>query len=89
MNRYYVRREDRHLAPALAAPVGPVDDFVAYRHVRVLIDSGELLDHCGGFGPNALRVACRLHAAARRFPGLASLCRRTMRSGWSSTKSGS
>ena len=31
LNRYYVRAEDRHLLPALCAPVNFLDDYIPYK----------------------------------------------------------
>jgi FkbM family methyltransferase len=79
LNRYYVRGEDRQLAPVLAEPIGPVDDFIPYWYVRAFREAEGVLNRCEGFGPNALKVACWLHGLARRFPRLASAYRRALR----------
>ena len=54
LNRYYVRREDAHLAPAFAAPANVLDEYVPYAHHKQV---GDLI--------NALKSTQRGLAAAR------------------------
>ncbi len=44
LNRYYLRQEDAHLAPALATPVNVTDDYVPYEYIKPLQDLNWALD---------------------------------------------
>ena len=73
LNRFYARREDEALAPALSFPANAIDDFIPFGYHRLISDYHAL-------DPHALAIARRLSSFARRHPritrGLKSLLRR-------------
>jgi hypothetical protein len=83
LNRYYVRSEDRDLAPVLAVPVNVMDGAISYDYLRLLehFDPAlcEQIVSASEIGPTLLRLARQVRAAARRHPRLTSIAKKLLR----------
>ena len=82
INRYYVRTEDRHLIPKLAAPISILDDYKLFEHeqlVRELRAQNEALleqlSHYEDLGQRSAALAIRARKIAHRVPGARRLIR--------------
>jgi FkbM family methyltransferase len=66
LNRYYVRAEDAHLLSALSAPASCIDDYVPYRHLRMVQELQSRLALIEGVGPRSLAIARQINLVAKR-----------------------
>lgn len=79
VNRFYVRGEEPNLVEALAVPANVTDEFVPYEYQREIDRLRAELAEAGTVGPNALAMARRLQALARRHPAVAATFKRLFR----------
>jgi FkbM family methyltransferase len=81
LNRFYVRAEDEQLLSVFHAPACYLDDFVPYRHQKIIDELREQLGHCKDLGRNSIAVALWLRRMSTRFPGLSLTLRHLMQRG--------
>ena len=79
LNRYYLRREDAHLAPRLAAPVSVLDGFVHHGYHARIEELSRQLAELGEIGPTGLEWLRRLRRISQRHPKLSSAAKRVLR----------
>ena len=74
LNRYYVRAEDRDLAPLLATPVNVFDDYITFTEHQAVEESRRLklrLETQESMGALTLAISRRLTRLELRFPAAA------------------